>query len=622
MKLLYKPAIILFCLLAGATQAVAQAGSANYMLTAGALVGGGGGSGSVNYAATGSVPLSGAVTSGSDNYIAFGGIINSVSIAYEALLINYTGTPVMTIPAGTAREILVRIMGGEGLDTSGTVYYRFGGQIDYQTAAMSVDAANIITDLTGDLLGVRGLEYFIKIKVGDDSLFIGSPDEPYIFITSLTNAQGQRPSPMPDADYRIIGVPIDPASTLAENIFEDDLGAYDPMQWRFGKYNPVSFEVDEYTGGEIIVPGTGYWLIARGNKTYGTAGTSIRPDDEHDGQLYYRVPLENGWNQMGNPLPFNVAWDDILFDDNGTVSGHDTAILDDVAHYYSGTEYLPYDYLPAWEGAFVFIKKGGVTAMIPWEQAGLTPPGPKETPLLPDGGWAVGLRLEAGGLVDDNNLAGIRPDASVCDDNYDLHEPPPPPQGPSLAFILPGQNTSPRLTDMRPPFDDGAVWTISLHRAAGGHLRVAHLETLPPRFEAWLRIDGHADIKLDPTVDITIPDETTEARLVIGTPAYIARHIPTTVPLTFTLDQNYPNPFNPTTRITFSLPTAGPTHLRVLNLLGQTVRTLIDRDLPAGRFETVWDGTSTDGSRAASGVYFYELQQAASVQIRKMMLLK
>ncbi|RMG63204.1 MAG: choice-of-anchor D domain-containing protein [Calditrichaeota bacterium] len=94
------------------------------------------------------------------------------------------------------------------------------------------------------------------------------------------------------------------------------------------------------------------------------------------------------------------------------------------------------------------------------------------------------------------------------------------------------------------------------------------------------------------------------------------------LPTTLTLFQNYPNPFNPTTTIRFQVPEPMKVRVVVYNALGQLVRTLLDRQLTAGEYQVVWDGTSEQGNAVPSGLYFYELQTERTRQIRKMILLR
>ncbi len=88
-----------------------------------------------------------------------------------------------------------------------------------------------------------------------------------------------------------------------------------------------------------------------------------------------------------------------------------------------------------------------------------------------------------------------------------------------------------------------------------------------------------------------------------------------TSPSSFSLAQNYPNPFNPTTIIRYSLPRSMYTTLRVYNVLGQAVRTLIDEQRPPGDY-----AISFDRSNLPSGVYFYQLSAGSYLQTRKMLL--
>jgi hypothetical protein len=89
------------------------------------------------------------------------------------------------------------------------------------------------------------------------------------------------------------------------------------------------------------------------------------------------------------------------------------------------------------------------------------------------------------------------------------------------------------------------------------------------------------------------------------------------------LMQNTPNPFNPATTIRLVVPDGGArVTLRVYDVEGRLVRTLIDGHRRAGPDAVVWDGTDAAGNRAATGLYFYRLESTGFAQTRKMVLLK
>lgn len=85
----------------------------------------------------------------------------------------------------------------------------------------------------------------------------------------------------------------------------------------------------------------------------------------------------------------------------------------------------------------------------------------------------------------------------------------------------------------------------------------------------------------------------------------------------YELSQNYPNPFNPSTTIRYSVPVAGTVKLRVYNLLGQVVETLVDQHQNAGSYVVVFNA-----SRLSSGTYFYQLETDQYQSVKKMLLLK
>ena len=92
---------------------------------------------------------------------------------------------------------------------------------------------------------------------------------------------------------------------------------------------------------------------------------------------------------------------------------------------------------------------------------------------------------------------------------------------------------------------------------------------------------------------------------------------PNQTPRLFALNQNYPNPFNPSTKISYSVPANGLVTLKVYNILGQEVQTLFSGIKTAGNYEATFDGT-----KLASGVYFYRLQAGNQMLVKKMVMLK
>jgi len=88
-------------------------------------------------------------------------------------------------------------------------------------------------------------------------------------------------------------------------------------------------------------------------------------------------------------------------------------------------------------------------------------------------------------------------------------------------------------------------------------------------------------------------------------------------PENLSLNQNFPNPFNPLTTISYQLPTKNFVTLKVYDLLGNEVATLVNEEKPAGRYET-----SFNSQQLPSGIYFYQLKSGVKIQNKKMVLVR
>jgi hypothetical protein len=98
---------------------------------------------------------------------------------------------------------------------------------------------------------------------------------------------------------------------------------------------------------------------------------------------------------------------------------------------------------------------------------------------------------------------------------------------------------------------------------------------------------------------------------------FYAETVKNDLPAEFALEQNYPNPFNPATEIRYQIPEAGHVQIRVYDILGKVVATLVDEQKNAGIYNVFWDA-----GNLASGVYVYTMQAGSFVQTKKLILMK
>ena len=184
----------------------------------------------------------------------------------------------------------------------------------------------------------------------------------------------------------------------------------------------------------------------------------------------------------------------------------------------------------------------------------------------------------------------------------------------------------------------GPVASLALD--SNGYVWCGHRETQQEPDSVWVsRYDGDSWIKINIDNDENIRNVNVTCLAVdsggdvwIGTSGEGLSRIRITTPVSdddrgalpgdYVLSQNYPNPFNPTTRISYRVPTRSEVTLRVYDILGREVTTLVNEIQSAGTYSVVWDGTDAEGRRTASGIYLYRLTAGDFSRTRKMILLK
>ena len=94
------------------------------------------------------------------------------------------------------------------------------------------------------------------------------------------------------------------------------------------------------------------------------------------------------------------------------------------------------------------------------------------------------------------------------------------------------------------------------------------------------------------------------------------------LPTTYELVQNHPNPFNPITTINFSIPEQSMVTMKIFDLSGRLVETLINNQMSVGHHSVNWDGKDSYGNEVSAGIYIYTLEGNNIYMSRKMILMK
>ncbi len=500
------------------------------------------------------------------------------------------------------------------------LYYRRGGEATFVQQTMQNTDEDTLFQATipGASVTERGVQYYISAT---DSASNRDSTDVYPVSVSITDLAIDEP--LPSESYMMISLPIQPSDGSPQAILVDDLGAYDDTKWRLGRWSPASNGYHEYTVNwnatqDNFRTGRGYWLIVKDSKRIDVSGTSVDVTGD------YTIVLQPEWNQIGCPFAFDIWWDGVIKGEN----------VQDYLYRYHDGGYKPAPYMKPWQGYWV-RNLGSVpdTIWVPPTEAGSTLPKAVSASSL-EKLWEIKLSVRCGSFGDGYNYLGVSPDASDEWDRLDFFEPPPAWTYVSLYFPHKDQRLQPGdyTTDFRPEFDDGQIWEFDVKTnisLSDMELNIDQIESVPTKFEVYLfDIERHRVLNLrdESRYCFNSGESDREFRVAIGTPEYIHKVMGefSSIPAEFSLSQNYPNPFNPTTAISYQLSGVSPhpTTLKIYNILGQEVRTLVDREQAPGYYSVRWDGRDGLGKEVSSGVYFYRLKAGNYTQIKRMILLK
>jgi hypothetical protein len=359
-------------------------------------------------------------------------------------------------------------------------------------------------------------------------------------------------------NWNLVSLPVVPSVTAAAELFP----AAQTAAYRFD---------DGYISSPDLEFGVGYWMKFPADAAVGFDG----PDIESAA-----IALIPGWNLIG-AISFPVDVSGITTSPEGLIASQ--------FYGYEGSYVIP-DVLEPTHAYWVKAATGGSITMS--AASAIAPKRPGTRPGPPD---ARTLTI--------SDLAGreqvLYYDRHPRTDRQRYELPPVPPSG---AF-------------------DARYATGYLLEAAGPGMSRTRIQVATTEYPITIRWEGDGgeaaarlvigdrEYSLERSGSATIADEGTGLELVLsGGDA---------VPSVFSLSQCYPNPFNPATTIEYSLPVRGQALLRVYNLLGEEVATLVDDVQDAGMHRITFDA-----HRLSSGAYFYRLDAGRATAVKKMLVIK
>ncbi len=481
------------------------------------------------------------------------------------------------------------------------VHFRRGGDPSFFAAPMTEESpGRYVFEIPAFAVNERGVEYFVTAtnKGGATSR---APAQGVEFVPVYT-ADGldiTLPSGPASNSYELVSFPLDLDEKAASTVLEDDLGSYDPSEWRF--YDTSTGSNVEFSGdGPDLNPGAAFWWLAReANRRVNTGpGVSVATNKVISKQL------RSGWTFVGNPFSFPILLDNLSLKSGDAV---------EMLAYRGG--WVGTDTLSPFSGIIISSVLGDSLrinpSVDPGSDAGSATSSKHATEL-----WSVRVIARKGLALDSENRFGVSLAASNEWDTLDRPEPPVIGDYVSVYFPHPDWAvTAARYrSDIRYPISDTQSWPIEVVAASPG--------------EATLTFDGIEDLPLD--LDVLLHDPATgltqnlrddpEHSIVLseakprklsievgkGGFAQIGIELPTSDLRLST----FPNPFREATTIVYEGPLDEPADVIVFDVLGREVARL---DPGAGHAVT-WDGRDSAGRQAPPGVY---LVQVRSGVVRK-----
>lgn len=379
---------------------------------------------------------------------------------------------------------------------------------------------------------------------------------------------------------------------------------------------------------EAMIPESGYFIFHRtGREKQLTPANNFSAVTSNLNTLA-QMELHPGWNLIAWPYAFSA---DLAYQDQaGTTIGQVFQMTD--SSWNPVTRVRPFMGLAIRNKLNMNIHVGDV---LEWSGIGIDQPHIKNAaaPSIFENEltWGIQWLLNTADRTDFYNWIGAHPQAVVGPDNYDQAEPPAVGDGLSLFFYDESDIVlTPLCVSLIDPKSDGGVWSMRVeNRTARADLTLSWQSLrLPDQYLIGLVDISHNEVLfIEPAITEYKFNASamTNFKVVVGSSEFVrdrVRQIQLSLPSQNQLFQNFPNPFNPTTTIAFDLAAAGPASLKIYNMAGQLVKTLVDEHLDTGSYQYVWNGENRANQPVSSGIYFYKLKINDRTFYRKMTFLK
>ena len=414
------------------------------------------------------------------------------------------------------------------------------------------------------------------------------------------------PNGIPTEKWRMLSFPGDLDNPLIKNPKDDGHIFY-------------VWDLDDSTWivPDSIYPGNAYWFkhIYEYPVPFSSDSGNAIPLES------YTINLKNGWNMVGSPFAFPVE----VSADPSEVSS---------LYFFSDSTnrdgWVAKEYrMNPWAGYAIHTNvESASIELLPFPEERQE----SNAGRLADEGWTISLSAETDRYIDKTGKIGRDKKASNEKDDMDTPRLPSVSEGLSVAVSIDNGSTYNYASDIRSTDEQNGVWNVSIFSSK--NLEAVKIMAFDEGsfpsdiIVSVLDIQTRKIYRNALSSPIIINDRLNlgyELKFVIGDEFYVESmllEILSQIPSEFVLGKNYPNPFNPITKLDYLLPRRSDVSIRIYNMLGQEIITLLDQEQSYGKYSILWNGLDWSGKQVASGVYFTELKAGNVRRVTKMLLMK
>jgi hypothetical protein len=511
-------------------------------------------------------------------------------------------------------QIISFTLGSGDIPDRVMAFYRIGGAGKYDSLATAISGSNYTFTIPKSKITERGIDYFVKGYYGTTSIVF----QEGININSSIRVRIPQISPVQKLERNVYSM-FSTIEITEGSLFDQlvaNFGSYNNKIWRAFKWQLTKYE--EILNSDMkFDKGDGFWLITNTDNDQLTITNLLSTPTG----TAYKLQLQPGWNQIGNPFLFPVSLADVSIPSN--VENTFWKWDETIQNYKIETSQI--------EPMKGYLVKNNNTGTV--EMA--INPVSNETPVLSvkpllNNEWVISIKINSG-LKEINYLKfGTLNASSEEFDKNDISKAPESPEGaitPKAYFKTTARDQVELSGDFRGLDSSGYKWIVNYDNIGKGetvNLEFTKTGDIPSGYNLEL-IYGNKVLDLNKiissgsySVSYTQNDDN-YFTLVAGSKTYIVETTKDGKKLTdYSLSQNYPNPFNPETNIEFYLPQDNFVKLLVFNTLGSEIETLVSENMSRG----VHTVKFSPKNKISSGIYFYRIDAGNYSSIKKMLYLR